>query len=194
MSSGLLDFFAALNLPSLTDFLNPSSYDELLELDVPGDSFRYLYNVEGKYDVPVTQGRLSDYIAHLLAGHVHPDDAEAFHSMADMSTLFERMEVSRVPGALDLVFRLKTPEGKWRWAEMFLVGTARHGLPEGKVYCYVYDIQGPRGGRQPCGREQLYARQPDRPAHSKGFPRYGGTHAPRRQKDLADGRHRRGKL
>ena len=141
MSSGLLDFFLSLNLPSLTGFLDPSSYDEKIELDVPGNSFRYLYIAEGKDNVPVKEGCLSDFIAHMLAKNVHPDDARDYMAMMDTSTIFSRMENSRIPGALDLTYRARTKDGHWHWMEQFLVGTPRHGLPEGKIYCYVFDIQ-----------------------------------------------------
>ena len=47
-SKGILDFFKKRNQPlSVTEFLEHSSYDELIEIDLNLDRFKFIYNVYG---------------------------------------------------------------------------------------------------------------------------------------------------
>ena len=38
---------------TLVEWMNRSSFDELIEIDVPNDHCKNLYHVKGKYHVPV---------------------------------------------------------------------------------------------------------------------------------------------
>ena len=140
-SSSLLDYFVAMNLPSLTEFLKTTSFDELIELNIPADSFRFIYNVEEKYLVPVISGTLHDFCLYAADSLVYPEDKERYLAMMDISTMIERLEASSVPGVLDMSFRIKTPEGRWKWVEQLIVGGKKQNMPDGVVNCYIFDIQ-----------------------------------------------------
>jgi len=123
------------------EYLNNSSYDELLGIDLNEDRFRFLYNIEGKYRIPATEGSFRSFCDFAVDHLVYEEDRQAYADAMDPDTLMRRLEASGLPGVLDFQFRVLNPEGGWRWVEQVVVGGAVNKLPEGLVYCYIYDIQ-----------------------------------------------------
>ena len=125
------------------EYLNNSSYDELLGIDLNEDRFKFLYNIEGKYRVPATEGSFRNLYGYAVDHLVHEDDRQAYAEAMDPDTLPERLTHAdeRLPGVLDFQYRVRNPEGGWRWVEQVMVGGEANRLPGGLVYCYIYDIQ-----------------------------------------------------
>ena len=123
------------------EYLNNSSYDEMLGIDLNEDRYRFMYNIEGKYRVPATEGSYRNFYSYAVDNLVHEEDCQAYADAMDPDTLLQRLAQSKLPGVLDLQYRVRVPEGGWRWVEQVTVGGAVNKLPEGLVYCYVYDIQ-----------------------------------------------------
>ncbi len=142
LASGLLSIFTEEGRPAtIAGYLACSSYDELAEIDLVNDRCRNLCHVEGKYFVPVTDGSFSSLYDYCLDNMVHPEDRDIFAQLMDPDTLSQRLAGSDVPGAITAQFRYKLQDGGYRWAEQCVIGDGRHGLPEGIVHFYVFDVE-----------------------------------------------------
>ena len=125
------------------EYLNDSSYDEMLGIDLNEDRFKFLYNIEGKYRVPSTEGSFRSLYDYALDHLVHEEDRRAYADAMNPDTLAQRLDRTDapLPGVLDFQYRVRNPEGGWRWVEQVVVGGAENKLPQGVFYCYIYDIQ-----------------------------------------------------
>ena len=63
---------------SLLDYLNSSTYDELVEIDLNRDHFKFLYNINDKYHVPGTEGSFEQYYSYAVEHQIHPEDCQAY--------------------------------------------------------------------------------------------------------------------
>ena len=125
---------------TVLDRLNVSPYDELVEIDLINDRCRNLWHVENKYYLPVLHGNWSELYRYCADHMIHPRDRELYCEMMDPDRVLQRLERSELPGVLSEELRYRTVNGKWLWVRQVLVAGARHGLPEGVVYSYMYDI------------------------------------------------------
>ena len=123
------------------DYLNNSTYDEMLGIDLNEDRYKFLYNIEGKYRIPATEGRFRSFYDYAVDHLVFDEDRQDYADAMDPDTLQDRLAKAQLPGVLDFQFRVSNPEGGWRWVEQVVVGGAANKLPEGVIYCYIYDIQ-----------------------------------------------------
>lgn len=126
---------------TVIEYLNDSTFDELISIDMNADTFKFVYSVEDKYFIPITDGLFSVFFSYTLDHRVHPDDKALYSRILDPATLLERLESSPVPGILRLQFRIRSMNDGWQWIEEYIIGGEQHGLPKGIVYCYVFDIQ-----------------------------------------------------
>jgi diguanylate cyclase (GGDEF)-like protein len=110
-------------------------------MDLPHDSVRSIRHEGGKFFVPFTDVTIRDMFHYSAEYMVHPDDKEDYLRFNDPDTLLERLEASDEPGVLKHRVRYKLLGGGWRWVERILVGGTRHGLPEGVVYAFIFDVQ-----------------------------------------------------
>jgi len=125
----------------VVEWLNGSSFDELVEIDVVNNTCRNIYHVEGKYFVPVFDGSYFDLYRYSVGHMVHPDDLNVYKPFMDPTSIIERLKDSEVPGMLSAQFRYKLQDGNWRWTEQFVIGGRQFGLPDGVIRFYVFDIQ-----------------------------------------------------
>ena len=70
----------------------PSSYDELFEINVTGDTYKVLYHEPGKYAMPPLSGELGAMFDDVLRNMINPEDRERFQRFWDFDTLLERIE------------------------------------------------------------------------------------------------------
>ncbi|MBR1821717.1 MAG: EAL domain-containing protein [Clostridia bacterium] len=125
---------------TIVDRLNGSPFDELVEIDLWHDRCRNIYHVEGKYFVPFLEGGWVELYRYAAEHMVHPSDRGAYSALLDPDKLQARLETAQSPGVLSAEFRYRTMDGGWIWTRQVMVAGARNGLPEGVVYCYIYDI------------------------------------------------------
>lgn len=141
-SKGLLDFFKVRKRPlSITEFLERSSYDELIEIDLNTNRFKFVYNVAEKYYAPVTEGVYDEFYNYAVEHLVNPDDAGLYADVMNPGTLLKRLAAEEVKDALEFQFRANDMGGNLRWLDSVLITGPLHGLPEGVVHCYIFDIQ-----------------------------------------------------
>ncbi|MBR2798011.1 MAG: EAL domain-containing protein [Clostridia bacterium] len=123
------------------EYLNNSTYDDMLGIDLKEDRFKFLYNIEGKYQIPATEGSFRNFYSYAVDHLVHEEDRQVYAGAMEPDTLAGRLDRAELPGVLDFQYRVPNLEGGWRWVEQVVVGGAANGLPEGLVYCYIYDVQ-----------------------------------------------------
>lgn len=126
---------------SLAEYLNISSYDELGEIDLIHDRCTSFYHTEGKYFVPITNSSYTDLYHFAAENMIHPQDKEIHLALMEPSTLLQRLADPACGGMLHAQFRYKLLNGGWRWVEQVVLGGAQHGLPEGVVRVFTFDIQ-----------------------------------------------------
>ena len=126
---------------SMLNFMNQSSFDEMVGVDLENDRFRFIYNIEEKYQVPATEGTFHNFIEYMVEHLVYPQDVPGFMRYMDPAVLQRRLEESEIPGVLDFTYRMRTIDGGWIWAELVALGAPADSLPRGVVYCYLFDIQ-----------------------------------------------------
>ena len=144
MINGLLSMAAGRQSQDFVlEYLNNSGYDEMLGIDLNEDRFKFLYNIEGKYHIPATEGSFRNFYSYVLDHLIHGEDCQTYAEAMDPDTLPDRLAQSDapLPGVMDFQYRVRNPEGDWRWVEQVVVGGEANKLPPGLIYCYIYDIQ-----------------------------------------------------
>ena len=125
---------------TLVERLNASPFDELVEIDMINDRCNNIYHIEGKYFVPILKGGWNELFHYSLEHMIHPQDSEAYAALMDPDTIAERLAGADIPGVLSAEFRYRLVDGAWLWTRQVLISGVRNGLPEGIIYCYIYDI------------------------------------------------------
>ena len=139
---GMLDFFKKHNQPlSVPEFLEHSSYDELVEIDLNTNRYKFVYNVADKYYLPVTEGAFEEFYNYAVEHLIHPDEAGLYADVMDPDTMLERLAAEEPKDTFEFQFRSSDMKGGWRWIDSILLTGPLHGLPEGIVRCYIFDIQ-----------------------------------------------------
>ena len=116
----------------------PSSYDELFEINVTGDTYKVLYHEPGKYAMPPLSGELGAMFDDVLRNMINPEDRERFQRFWDFDTLLERIEEE--DGALRGEFRKLRCNGSWGWVAQTVVPVKRGEGGETVVMCFIADI------------------------------------------------------
>ena len=138
----------------IEEILSKTSYDELLEIDIPGNYYRYIDHVDDKFVGNVSEGDFRRLYDFAIDHFVHPQDAENYRELLNPDTLLERLRTSSVPCILAGNFRLKSTDGNWIWTRQLLVGGEALDREPGLVYCYVYDMSRQKhrvDGQTPAG-------------------------------------------
>ena len=144
MINGLLSMAAGRQSQDFVlEYLNNSGYDEMLGIDLNEDRFKFIYNIEGKYHIPATEGSFRNFYSYVLDHLIHGEDCQTYAKAMDPDNLPDRLAQSDapLPGVMDFQYRVRNPEGGWRWVEQVVVGGEANKLPPGLIYCYIYDIQ-----------------------------------------------------
>ncbi|MBR1820385.1 MAG: EAL domain-containing protein [Clostridia bacterium] len=138
----LLALFKGNELPvPILEFLNNSSYDEMLGIDLGKDRYKFMYNIDGKYHIPSVEGSFRGFYDYAVDHLIHPDDRQTYADALNPDGLMARLASSDTPGLIDFQFRIRNLDGDWRWVEQVSLGGPPNDLPDGLVYCYIYDIQ-----------------------------------------------------
>ena len=126
---------------SLVDFLNDSTCDEVMDIELAKDSFRQVYHKQGKYFVPIVQASFKELYDFTYQYIVHPDDREAYQDLMNPEHILEKINKSDFPNFRYSQFRYKLQNGEYRYVEQCLVTGKENGLEEGIIRLYVFDIQ-----------------------------------------------------
>ncbi len=125
---------------SLINYLNNSSCDEIVEVDLVNDTFKQFYHVVGKYFLPtvdVSYRVLVDFTANHI---VHPDDVGAYLALMKIDGFFERLANAKIPN-FDLGhFRYKLQDGDYRYVEQCVIAGEENGIPPGMFRIYIFDV------------------------------------------------------
>ena len=141
MASSLIDSLFGLSKPlTRLEFMDNSAFDELIEIDVISNRCTNLYHVSGKYFVPADESSFKHQYQYALDNMVHPEDRSLYAAFMEPSSVYDRVVDSETPGMLGEQFRYRLRDGGWRWVEQVLVAGPVHGLPDGIIRCYVFDI------------------------------------------------------
>lgn len=116
----------------------PSSYDELFELNLTDDSYKVLYHEPDKYAMPALEGRLSVMFQEVLDTMIHPDDRERFSEFWDFDTVLDRLD--KAGGTLRGEFRKRLKAGGWGWASQSVVSVKRGSDSETMLMCFIQDV------------------------------------------------------
>ncbi|MEE3396432.1 MAG: hypothetical protein VZR04_03715, partial [Succiniclasticum sp.] len=117
-SKGMLDFFKNRNKPvSVSDFLEYSSFDELIEIDLNENRYRFVYNVADKYYAPVTAGVYSEFYRYAADHMIHPDDAGFYADVMNPDTILQRMAEEELRDTFEFCFRTTDMKKGWRWID-----------------------------------------------------------------------------
>ena len=123
----------------IVDFLELSSFDELIAVNLEEDTYRFIFNVDQKYQVPSMEGRYSSFYTHVGNRIVHPEESALYLEMMNPDTLVEQLRDGN--GIVNFEFRAQSRRGDWRWCAQYVICGEKHGVPQGLIYCYVFDIQ-----------------------------------------------------
>ena len=143
MDYGLLSLFLT-ERPRITilDYLQNAPFDEMIEINLREDHYRFIYNIDEKYRVPVTEGSFRTFYEDTVGnGLLHPEDVESYSRIMDPDALPAHLREAEVPGVLQLEFRSRELDSGWRWVSQILVGQPVEGVPDDTIYVYVFDIQ-----------------------------------------------------
>lgn len=136
-----LIFGANIEGKKLTEVLLNFPFDELFEIDLHADTMRSLYHYQDKYAVFMMDGAFST-VSNFASEHiVHPEDQHIHRSLIDINTLEERAQQSLVPGVLTAEIRLLLADAHYQWTRYILITGEQNGVPAGKWYLYIMNIQ-----------------------------------------------------
>ena len=126
---------------SLVDFLNDSTCDEVMDIDLSKDTFRQVYHKEGKYFVPIVQASYKELYDFTYRFIVHPDDRDIYVDLMDPKEMVAKIAKSDLPNFRYAQFRYKLQNGDYRYVEQCVVAGKENGLEDGIIRVYVFDIQ-----------------------------------------------------
>ena len=142
MTNGILKLFSQSGtINKVLDFINHSSFDELMELDPVNDRMQIIYHVEGKYQMPVTKGGYREFYEYAADHFVLSEDREAYMDLMDPERILDRLAGGEIPGTAELLYRVKSLDRESRWVSQLLFSGPQFGLKDGCIYCYIYDVQ-----------------------------------------------------
>ena len=140
MDTGLFRLFQAVGRrEAIADYLDNSSFDEMIEFDIDNDRFTKLFHTAKKYVSLLTEGSYKELYISLSELSVHPDDRVRFCDLMDPVTLSFQLQSSGVKGLLCDEFRFRLLNDSWCWVELVLVSGDYWDLPEGVYRAYIFD-------------------------------------------------------
>lgn len=138
-------------------YMDQSAFDEKFEIELANDYIRNIYHIENKYLVPVLEGGYREMYQYCKNHLIHPAD-KGYDKLMDPDLLEKRFEEEN--GILKAEFREMLVDGSFRWVQYIGITGAEHGVPEGKIYFYVYDIQNQKDRME--GRTSIRKNQKER--------------------------------
>ncbi len=126
---------------TVVESLSHTSFDDMFEFSIRSDHYHNLYHRSTKYNIPVLEGRYSQFYRYSLNYLVHPDDQELFRELLAPERMAERMADPNSTGIHGQECRVRVVGGDWIWTRQIVVYGMACGLEEGTARCYIYDVQ-----------------------------------------------------
>ncbi len=127
------------NKDSFARFTQQTVYDELVEVNLNNNTFRFLYVEQEKYELPLFSNSL-DNIVDIAQYLIHPEDRKSFvkfWSPASIKSAFEEGS-TEVRGE----FRQKLKSGEYHWTSQTFACVEKNGKSDGNVFmCFILDIE-----------------------------------------------------
>ena len=140
MNTGLFELLKKVRQPeTIVQFLDDSSYDELIEIDLNKQIFKSKYHIAKKYKMPLLQGNYREMFIGMSEDLVHPEERDDFVELMNPDTVIYRLSGSEVPGLYCDEYRFRLVGGNWHWVEMVLLTGAEYGLDKNVVRMYILD-------------------------------------------------------
>lgn len=141
MNTGLFRLFQTVGRrEAIAEYLDNSSFDELIEFDIKNDRFTKRFHTARKYVSLLTEGSYKELFVSLSELSVHPDDRERFCERMDPFTLRFQLQSSELEGLLCDEFRFRLLNENWCWVELVLVSGEFWDLPEDVYRVYIFDV------------------------------------------------------
>ena len=125
---------------SLLDYLNNSSYDALFEINLNKNEVKQLYHQSDKYmlfDVSLTFEELYEYVLNHL---VYREDRAIFEEFLNPRNLLKRLREKEIPCFDFADFRYRLQNEGYCYVEQCMITGKDHGVPNGVIRLYVFDI------------------------------------------------------
>ena len=122
------------NLTSVT------AYDELYELNLTRDTYKILFHIEGKYEVPANEGCLSEMLADVAEHMIHPDDKGTFLEFWNVDKIFQKMKSQSDGQGLSGQFRKRLISGDYCWVDQRVVPLLQGDSNDKIIMCFIQDI------------------------------------------------------
>lgn len=140
MNTGLFELLKKVRQPeTIVQFLDNSSYDELIEIDLNKQIFKSKYHIAKKYKMPLLQGNYREMFIGMSEDLVHPEERDEFVELMNPDTVIYRLSGSEVPGLYCSEYRFRLVGGNWHWIEMVLLAGTEYGLDKNLVRMYILD-------------------------------------------------------
>ena len=137
----LTDLLNSLPHGQLVNALTHTPYDELMVIDLKTGAYESRYHADGKFFAPVNAGGFNALFDYTASNMIHPDDLEAHGAFMNLSDMPDRLAAAEPAGVLTADFRFLALNGEWYMMENLLIAGPDFGIPDGKVYYYLYDVQ-----------------------------------------------------
>lgn len=123
---------------SVTEFLNSSSFDQLLELDLKGRRWQWVVRVADRpFPDTLLQGPLENLAVYAQEHLIRPEDWPRVRRLLDPEHTLTCLAQADTPGMLSWLLLERSGE----WGQWILLGGPDTDLPEGTVRLYLYTLQ-----------------------------------------------------
>lgn len=122
------------NLTSLT------AYDELYELNITQNTYKVLYQMEGKYPPAPPTGSLTRMLGDMAEQLIHPEDRKGYYEFWNLHNIMLRLAKDSAENVLRGQCRKKMQNGEYCWVLQTVV-PLRYGAGGDKIImCFIQDI------------------------------------------------------
>ena len=122
------------NLTSLT------AYDELYELNLTQNTYKTLYQMQGKYPAVPASGSLTQILRDMGDHLIHPDDREEYFEFWNLNDILVRMSKESAENVLRLQCRKKMQDGRYCWVLQMVVPLRYQVGGDNIIMCFIQDI------------------------------------------------------
>ena len=125
---------------TLLDYLNNASYDALFEINLNKNEVKQLYHESDKYMLFDTTQTFEELYEYVLNHLIYRDDRKIFEDFLSPKNLLKRLREKEIPCFDFADFRYRMQNEGYRYVEQCMITGKDHGVPNGVIRLYVFDI------------------------------------------------------